>query len=94
MNRNKELPLRTPEPTSLSRGTAFNRHTAGEFYNLLEGELTREQFMPDSITVTKPEYRLSTNPAKSFQEKDKNKWLKLLQVKGGRQLQSCVPLVP
>lgn len=49
MDRNKELSLRTPEPTSLSRGTAFNRHTVGEFYNLLGEVLRREQFEPDSI---------------------------------------------
>lgn len=49
MDRNNKLSLRTPEPTSLSRGTAFNQHTVGEFYNLLGEVLGREQFEPESI---------------------------------------------
>lgn len=49
MNRNKELSLRTPEPTSLSRGTAFNQHTVGEFFNLLRNLIEREHFGPESI---------------------------------------------
>ncbi|KAB0803180.1 hypothetical protein PPYR_00150 [Photinus pyralis] len=49
MNRNNTLSLRTPEPTSLSRGTAFNKHTVGEFFNLLGTILAREEFGPGSI---------------------------------------------
>ena len=32
MKRHPELSLRTPEPTSLARSTAFNKHTVGEFF--------------------------------------------------------------
>lgn len=49
MLRNKDLSLRTPEPTSLSRATAFNKHTVGEFYKLLGEVLRREQLGPNEI---------------------------------------------
>lgn len=49
LDRNKNLSLRTPEPTSLSRATAFNQHTVREFYNLLRQVLQRHNFEPDSI---------------------------------------------
>lgn len=49
MNRNQQLSLRTSESTSLSRGTAFNKHTVGEFYDLLAEVLHRDHFGPDSI---------------------------------------------
>lgn len=49
MSRNKNLSLRTPEPTSLSRATAFNKHTVAEFYELLREVLQREEFTPNSI---------------------------------------------
>lgn len=49
MSRNTSLSLRTPEPTSLGRATAFNKHTVGEFYDLLRVALVREQYEPHSI---------------------------------------------
>lgn len=49
MLRNDYLSLRTPEPTSLSRTTAFNRHTVGDFFNLLRQTLTKEQFGPEAV---------------------------------------------
>lgn len=49
LDRNNNLSLRTPEPTSLSRATAFNQHTVKEFYNLLGQVLQRHNFEPDSV---------------------------------------------
>lgn len=49
MFRNKDLSLRVPEPTSLSRATAFNKHVVGEFFQLLREVLSRYEFGPDAI---------------------------------------------
>lgn len=49
MFRNKNLSLRTPEPTSLARATAFNQHTVGEFFELLKDVLSRYNFGPETI---------------------------------------------
>lgn len=48
MSRNDYLSLRTPEPTSLGRSTAFNKHTADDFFSLLRQVLEREKFTPAS----------------------------------------------
>ncbi|KAJ8910658.1 hypothetical protein NQ315_016036 [Exocentrus adspersus] len=49
MSRNSNLALRKPEPTSLSRSTAFNRHTVQEFSNLLRCVLESNQYGPEAI---------------------------------------------
>lgn len=49
MLRNKDLSLRTPEKTSLSRATAFNKHTVWELYDLFREVFTRYEFGPDAI---------------------------------------------
>ncbi|KAJ4449348.1 hypothetical protein ANN_00746 [Periplaneta americana] len=49
MERNPVLSLRTPEATSLSRSTSFNKHTVGVFFDKLREVLAREQFPPSSI---------------------------------------------
>lgn len=45
----KILSLRTPESTSLSRATAFNRTTVGEFQTNLKNVLEKFKFGPESI---------------------------------------------
>lgn len=49
MNRHKELSLRVPEATSLSRATAFNKHNVGLFFENLKSLLQRYSFRPDQI---------------------------------------------
>lgn len=49
MSRHLDLSIRVPEATSLARSTAFNKHTVGEFYDLLRTVLEREKFTPEAI---------------------------------------------
>lgn len=48
MQRNPVLAIRTPEATSLSRATSFNKKNVTDFYNNLEGALEMGKFTPDS----------------------------------------------
>ncbi|KAB0801258.1 hypothetical protein PPYR_05612 [Photinus pyralis] len=49
MERNGTLSIRRPEPTSLSRATAFNRHTVSQFFQLLRKVLERDRFEAAAI---------------------------------------------
>ena len=46
------LAVRSPEATSLGRATAFNHHTAGQFYDNLGEEMDKYQFSPQNIHNT------------------------------------------
>lgn len=49
MRRSGGLVLRTPEATSLARASAFNEHTAKEFFDNLRDVLARHHFQPNDI---------------------------------------------
>ena len=47
--RRHKLAIRTPEPTSMARATAFNRTTVKEFFNNLHQVMDKYKFPPDRI---------------------------------------------
>lgn len=49
LHRHANLSLRRPESTSLSRATAFNKTTVGEFFNNLCSILEKKKFGPETI---------------------------------------------
>lgn len=49
LERNASLSLRRPEPTSLSRSTAFNCHSVGEFFINLTKMFVKHKFEPSRI---------------------------------------------
>ena len=49
LQRHQTISLRTPEATSLSRATGFNRVEVGKFYNLLKPFLETKKIPPSRI---------------------------------------------
>ncbi|KAB0794133.1 hypothetical protein PPYR_13753 [Photinus pyralis] len=49
MDRNSCLSLRNPEPTSLARSTAFNKHTVSTFFAKLKTVIEKHGFTPENI---------------------------------------------
>lgn len=49
LKRNSHLSIRTPESTSASRATSFNKHNVGEFFTKLSTVLDKYKFPPSRI---------------------------------------------
>jgi hypothetical protein len=73
MKRNSSLAIRTPEATSLSRSTSFNRTNVTDFFNNLERLMEKHNFSPNEIynvdetgltTVQKPPKVIAARGAK------------------------------
>lgn len=49
MQRHKEITLRKPQATSLSRATIFNHHNVSSFCNKYKELLEKYKFLPENI---------------------------------------------
>lgn len=75
MHRSPDLSLRTPEPTSLSRATSFNKTNTALFFGKLEDIMHRKQFPPHNI------YNLDETGITTVQKPPK-----IIAVKGQKQI--------
>jgi len=78
LSRHKELSLRNPEKTSISRAMGFNKQVVGHFFDLLEGLYNKYNFAPNDI-YNVDETGITTVP---------NKPSKVLALKGKKQVGS------
>ena len=78
MKENSWLSLRTPEPTSLSRSTAFNKHNVSEFFSKLREVYEKHSIKADRIwnidetevkNVHKPEKIIALKGTKQIAER-------------------------
>ena len=90
MKRHQELSLRTPEATSLSRATAFNKHTVETFFNNYKNVLKKHQFEPHAI-YNCDETGITTvhKPCKVIAEKGKKQVGKLTSAERGSLVTVC-----
>lgn len=77
LERNNKIALRKPEPTSLARGSAFNKHTVSIFFEKLRRLMEKHSFTADRIwnvdetgltTVHKPPKVLASKGAKQVSQ--------------------------
>lgn len=90
MARNNSLSLRTPEATSLSRSTAFNKHTVAEFFKLLREVMVRHSFEPSAIyNCDETGVQTSHKPRKIIAKKGQKQVAKVTSAERGTTVTIC-----